>query len=220
MIYFMPICDADQMEEQYRAWIPRLPPARQEKIIRYRFVKDRWLCAAAYMLLLYALEEEFGITVSQTTLAISNTGKPYLSSHPHIHFSLSHCEAGVACGVSNTPIGVDIETIRKFDTNVINRVFSIAEKEILERAENPSLACTIMWTLKESWLKATGEGLSYPLRQLLIHEETSGQYCLRKDGFVAKTIVGVLPVPLSICLPTVFNTSDTVLINRIVPAML
>ena len=201
MIYFMPICELDQLEEQYLSWLPHLPPARQEKLLLYCFAKDRWLCAAAYMLLLHGLQEEYGLTEDQIVMEIADSGKPYLSSHPHIYFNLSHCDAGVACGISNAPIGIDVESVRKIDNRVANRVLSASEQEILAHSKNSTHTFTIMWTLKESWLKATGYGLSYALNQVSINETPLGCYYINKDGYTAKAMNVSLPIVGSACFP-------------------
>lgn len=201
MIYFMPICEADQMEAQYQNWLPHLPPARQEKLLRYRFVKNRWLCAAVYMLLLHGLQEEYGLTEDQIVIEIADSGKPYLSSHPHIYFNLSHCDGGVACGISNGPIGVDVESMRKIDNRVANRVFSVSEQEILAHSKNPTHTFIAMWTLKESWLKATEYGLSYALNQVNVNENPLGCYYIDKDGYTARALNVSLPVVGSVCSP-------------------
>lgn len=211
MIYFMPICDTDQMESQYQIWLPHLPAARQEKLMRYRFTKDRWLCAAAYMLLLHGLQEEYGLAEDQIVIEIADSGKPYLSSHPHIYFSLSHCDAGAACGIDNEPIGIDVESVRRIDTNVVKYFCSAAEQESLRYAASPALAFTTMWTLKESWLKATGYGLSYPLTQLHICEDTPNCYSLDKDGYAATSFSLGVSTVIAVCLPrNSFQTTITV----------
>ena len=186
MIYFMPICELDQLEDQYLSWMPHLPPARREKLLRYRFAKDRWLCAAAYMLLLHGLQEEYGLTEDQIVMEIADSGKPYLSSHPHIYFNLSHCDAGAVCGISNVPIGIDVESVRRIDDRVVNRVLSASEQEILAHSKNPTLTFTTMWTLKESWVKYAGCGLVYPLKKLSIQTKADGNYFVHKKESVAE----------------------------------
>lgn len=199
MIYFMPICDASQMERQYQAWLPCLPSERKEKLLRYRFAKDRWLCAAAYMLLLHGLQEEYGLAADQMIMDIADSGKPYLSSHPHIHFSLSHCDAGAACAISTAPVGIDAETIREIDDHVVRHAFSLDEQAMMARAENPSRTGITMWTLKESWLKAVGCGLNYPMNQVAVTERSHGCYCVCKADYTAKTVYSSNSVVVSVC---------------------
>lgn len=153
------------------------------------------------MLLLHGLLEEYGLTQDEIVMEIADSGKPYLASHPHIHFNFSHCDTGVACGISNVPIGIDIESVRKIDPYVVKCLCSAAEQETLRYAASPTLAFTAMWTLKESWLKATGYGLPYPLTQLHICEDIPNCYSLDKDGFTATSFSLEASTVIAVCLP-------------------
>lgn len=199
MIYFMPICEADQLEEQYWSWLPHLPPSRQEKLLRYRFSKDRWLCAAAYMLLLYGLQKEYGISENGIVMECAESGKPYLSSHSHIYFSFSHCDVGVACGISTFPIGVDVESMQEIDNYVVKRVLSVNEQNILTQSVNPMLTFTAIWTLKESWVKATGCGLSYSLIDVRVNISTEGDLYIYQNEYEARLLQQQSSFCLSAC---------------------
>lgn len=199
MIYFMPICEAAQLEEQYQNWLPHLPPSRQEKLLRYRFAKDRWLCAAAYMLLLHGLQEEYGLAEDQIVMEIADSGKPYLSSHPHIYFNLSHCDAGVACGISNAPIGIDVESVRKIDNCVMKRVLLVNEQEVLSKSFNPMYAFSVIWTLKESWVKAIGYGLEFSLDKVVVDIAANGSMYIHQNGYEAWPLEQQSSCCISVC---------------------
>jgi phosphopantetheine--protein transferase-like protein len=68
----------------------------------------------------------------------------------------------------HNPLGVDIERVRPFRPAMARRHFSpreLARLEALPSAER-DLFCWRLWTLKESYGKANGIGLGYPLNQL------------------------------------------------------
>lgn len=218
MIYFMPICEADQMEEQYQVWLPHLPPVRREKLLRYRFVKDRWLCATAYMLLLHTLQHEYGINENQVRMEVEKNGKPYLASHPYIFFNLSHCDSGVVCGISSNPIGVDIEVIRDIDSRVTKRVCNTAEQNILAHAGNPAYTFTSMWTLKESYLKAIGCGLSScSLTNISVSMSTDRDLYISQNGYDAYVLDHQCPCCISICEKTEAPIQN--LLHKVKPEM-
>ncbi len=100
-------------------------------------------------------------------------GKPRVSAPagaPQMYFNLSHTNGLVACVVADTPlIGVDVEEIKSIDDflQVAQRHFAPQEVYALQRAP-PAEQCHIffrLWTLKESYLKARGLGLTLPLDQ-------------------------------------------------------
>jgi len=91
-------------------------------------------------------------------------GKPSLADE-NLHINLSHAKSAVAVGFSENPIGVDVEFIRKtYPKIVCKRVFTPAEIEQIENSDNPTLAFFKFWTLKESFVKCLGLGLTFPLK--------------------------------------------------------
>lgn len=108
------------------------------------------------------------------TFGAGKYGKPHLT-HPNlapgsIHFNLSHTDdLAIACISFGNMVGIDIEsTLGAPPMEVMRDHFTSDEISEL-------MACPLdarfdrfwsVWTLKESCIKATGEGLSTPLNQL------------------------------------------------------
>jgi 4'-phosphopantetheinyl transferase len=97
--------------------------------------------------------------------------KPALSSgfsNKGVTFNMSHSHGTALYGVAlGREIGVDIEKIRQ-DMSIIDlakRFFSSREFEELMSlpAEDQTLGFFNCWTRKEAYLKATGQGLKFPL---------------------------------------------------------
>jgi 4'-phosphopantetheinyl transferase len=72
-----------------------------------------------------------------------------------------------ACAFSQAPVGMDIEKIRPFRDLLISRILTPQEQEFLEaksKTQNSRQEWFFrFWTLKESYIKYTGQGLSMPL---------------------------------------------------------
>jgi len=100
--------------------------------------------------------------------AYSPTGKPALAgtfANAGLQFNLSHSENLALFAVTRAgPVGVDIERVRRlrdFDL-LVSRFFSPRERAaflLLPEEQKPD-AFFRLWTRKEAWLKATGEGLA------------------------------------------------------------
>ncbi len=91
-------------------------------------------------------------------------GRPELIDTGRISFSLSHTDDLVACAVSGSGIvGMDVEPDRgRADSHAIaERFFTPAEARTVR--EQGDGAFVRLWTLKEAFVKATGEGLRRPL---------------------------------------------------------
>lgn len=139
---------------------------RRAYALRYRRESDRRQCVAAWLLLREALRREFGIT-EPPLLRYDDRGKPRLAHYPAIHFNLSHCSAAAACAVSDAPVGIDIETIQPIDDDLLAHTMSAAEREAIAAAPSAAVEFTRLWTMKESLLKLTGEGLRDDMRDVL-----------------------------------------------------
>jgi len=96
-------------------------------------------------------------------------GKPYLKdSSVSLEFNLSHANDMIVCAVTKSfPLGIDVEyTKRNSDTyKLAPRYFSATEIEALQQFEHAQQPWHFYdyWTLKESYIKACGDGLAIPL---------------------------------------------------------
>ena len=147
----------------FREALFRLPwPEKRERIVRYRQEDDRLRGLAAWTLAAEMLRAE---GVRDLHLEHTQAGKPYLRYYTDLHFNLSHSGETVLCALSSAPVGCDVQTLGPARPELAARFFHLAEREYLASlAEKEAAeAFTRLWTLKESYLKAGGEGLSRPL---------------------------------------------------------
>ncbi|MDE2430644.1 MAG: 4'-phosphopantetheinyl transferase superfamily protein [Burkholderiales bacterium] len=119
------------------------------------------------------------IPVSEIAVALESTGKPFLRcvSEDNIHLpfiSIAHAGETIVFAINeHTPIGVDVELLR---TDVdIDDLMQLAFDAIEIQAVNDFDAhCRLrkfyeFWTLKEAFLKATGEGLLTEPNTIVFH---------------------------------------------------
>lgn len=130
---------------------------RREKVMRFRFGKDRRLCLGAGLLAAFMLRRA---GAEDLRLVFSEHEKPSLAAYPDLHFNLSHSGTLAVCAVSDRPLGVDTEVLTAYNPDVAALCFQPREIAWLERQPNRGLAFTRLWTRKESWLKYLGTGLS------------------------------------------------------------
>lgn len=93
---------------------------------------------------------------------ISERGKPYFEFGSPC-FSLSHSGKYALCAASETEIGADIEAPRENSAALAERFFTENEAAKVRRAEEPDEEFCRLWVIKESYIKATGEGFACPL---------------------------------------------------------
>lgn len=140
-------------------------------------------------LLKVGLQREYALFLPELAIGQGKYGKPYLEKYPEIHFNISHCDGLVVCAIHNQPIGVDAERIRPYSERLPGRVLSEAEQAVLEEraADGKPELFFRYWTLKESYIKATGTGLSVPLNEITGSQAgyTYYQTCLEDTYIIA-----------------------------------
>lgn len=136
-------------------------------------------------LLQRGLLEIFGIAEGGT-IETGVHGKPFLKDHPGIHFNISHTKGLVVCGLGDEEIGIDVERIRPFQENILKKVLSPKELIHLEslRPNQRAEYFFRIWTLKESYGKAVGCGLTKPLTEVSFELTGDSQAVCSEPGFL------------------------------------
>ena len=131
----------------------------------------------------------YGLQERSVEYDIGQWGKPALKYHPEICFSLSHSGDYAICTIGDRPVGNDIEHVREGRLKVANRFFAEEELAWLYEAETEEERTGRMfrlWTMKESFLKVIGRGMSLSLKDFVIRmDEESGRARVR-HSFDAK----------------------------------
>ena len=148
-----------------------LSQERQEKIKARRFEKDKLQVLGAGILLDMGLKE-YGLREKDAAIVYGDNQKPYLKDYPVIHFNLSHSGTMAMAVFSDREAGCDVEQVREARMGVARRYFTQAEQTALESQPTQEAKNQLffqIWTLKESYLKATGEGMRLPLKSFSVH---------------------------------------------------
>lgn len=138
---------------------------RRNRVDKYLNDNDKKLSLCSGMLLKYALDK---LDVKDYELIYNEYGKPYLVGNRY-YFNISHSKDYAICVVSDDEIGCDIEYIRDFNMKIPQRYFSNEEYEdILIDSSRSKDKFYRYWTLKESFIKNVGLGLSLSLNSFRI----------------------------------------------------
>lgn len=149
---------------------PLLDASEQAQAGRFHLAADRDAHIAAHALLRTMLCRATGIAPGEWRFQTGENGKPVLlptQAPPDLHFSLSHTRGLVACAVGHPyPLGVDVEAwTMPAPMEIAHRYFASTEAHLIAQQADAERSSTFyrIWTLKEAYLKATGQGLSTPL---------------------------------------------------------
>ncbi|WP_203076426.1 4'-phosphopantetheinyl transferase family protein [Falsiroseomonas ponticola] len=153
------------------AWHAALEPAEQARAARFVSDLDRHAYIAAHALARRMLAEAGGLAPDTWRFVEGPAGKPEVAPKhgmPWLRFNISHTRNLVACAVArDDDVGLDVEdlTRREAGEGIAERFFAPSEAAMiaaLPRAERHEAFLRI-WTLKEAFVKATGEGIAMGL---------------------------------------------------------
>jgi 4'-phosphopantetheinyl transferase len=139
-----------------------LSEEEQLRAKRYRYPKDYNQFVVARGLLRRLLGKYLGLDPSAVAFTYGSHGKPMVAG---LEFNLAHSGGWVLFGIaSDRAVGVDIERMQAMETDLdrlSSRTFTKAEAQVVKNLAEPLKSRTFfrIWTCKEAYLKATGEGL-------------------------------------------------------------
>ncbi|NML64818.1 4'-phosphopantetheinyl transferase superfamily protein [Hymenobacter sp. RP-2-7] len=138
-----------------------LPPPELARAGRYLQAADRQRFLVVRAALRVLLGHLTGQLAAAVEFAQSATHKPQLRGNAQLHFSVSHTRRWALLAVATQPVGVDVEEISStFDfTSVLDFSCSAAERQVIARSPHPYQQFYQLWTRKEAFVKATGQGI-------------------------------------------------------------
>ena len=147
----------DHMEECTEAEVQRMLPLvseqRREQALKYKHTFGQYCCLKSWLMLMNELGNERMSELGEWKY--NEHGKPYWEDGPY--FSISHCKEGIAVAIGDQPVGIDIETIRNADAELIARTMNELESERVRELGDREF--TRLWTQKEAVVKAQGVGI-------------------------------------------------------------
>jgi 4'-phosphopantetheinyl transferase len=180
------IIGTNRLGEAFAELVELLPPVRRQKAESYKKEEDKCMSLAAYFLLLYGLERKRH-KYTDLSPSYNSWGKPYFTRSCGVHFNLSHSGCAVACALSEDAVGVDIQGILRIKDSVLKKVCSDEERWRIKVSINPEIDFTRLWTMKESYLKAVGKGITEPLAGVNFMDDSKTD--AYRDGYFLSTCI-------------------------------
>ena len=137
-------------------------PERMRKAYRYRRDEDRLMCIGAGLLISCIAG------IAEGNIRISAKGKPY--DEKGRFFSVSHSDGCAAVAFRDCETGIDIERIAPDNLKLAPFVFTKNELSWIEC--DPLLRFHLLWSVKESIMKATGLGMELEPASFEVSPET------------------------------------------------
>ncbi len=158
------VCRVPVAENQRRvpALLALLTPPEQQRARRYHAEADyqRFVVGRAALRLL--LGAGLGLPPTALCFAAGGNHKPILATAPELHYNVSHSGNWVLIALAPVALGIDVEKINPSFPfqELVDHSFGEHEKTFLARQAVPLAAFYQLWTRKEAFVKATGQGIN------------------------------------------------------------
>lgn len=145
-----------------------LTPDEEDRRKRFHFKKDRYYDLVTRVFVRSLLSQYVNIPPQNLKIIRDERNKPeFIDSPLPLRFNISHTAGCIVCAVNLfNDIGVDVENIaREVDSfSIASHYYSSDENRLLDvlPLEKRSVKFFEIWTLKESYVKACGAGLTIP----------------------------------------------------------
>ena len=149
-----------------------LAPVERRQQQRFHFERDRHRYLLTRALVRTVLSKYADVTPTDWTFTVNAYGRPAIAAEhvdaSGLEFNLSHTDGLVVLGVTRqTILGIDVENAhtRPVDIGIAEQYFAAEEVAALRALPKSEQSRRFFeyWTLKESYIKARGIGLSVPL---------------------------------------------------------
>lgn len=168
--------DLEGNERFQDSFLKLLSPDEKNRARKFRFDKDRRNFIVARGILRSLIGQYLAINPEEVSFQYNEFGKPGIANNNTLLFNISHSHNIALFAFTNKyNVGVDVEFLNPnievkdiatnfFSTNEIMKLLALPEKQ-------QALGFFNCWTRKEAFIKAVGEGLSFPLDQFEVSLE-------------------------------------------------
>ena len=150
------------------SFLKLLTPDEKNRAQKFHFAKDKRNFIAARGILRFLIGKYLEMNPAEISFQYSQFGKPSIASNNSLKFNISHSQnIALFAFTKKLNIGIDVEFVNpKIEAKDIAANF-FSTNEVLNLLALPEELQTLgffnCWTRKEAFIKAVGEGLSFPL---------------------------------------------------------
>lgn len=174
--------DWSPSEDVYRNLVARLDPDSQSRIAKFHFRHDALRFLAGRLL----VQRRFG----SSPLSYESGGKPFIAG-VNCHFNISHDQDIVMLLSGESAVGVDVMRIDRDEPDLAEVIQEhLAPAELAASSDLSTMMRR--WTVKEAFVKRSGQGLATPLKSVVALgsltssgcSTCSGALCVSQPGHV------------------------------------
>ena len=131
------------------------------KINTYLKIEDRQRAFIEILLMKYLINKVFNVKIEDIVIDYNKFGKPYLKNNLNYKFNISHSNELIVIGMDfENEIGIDVEFKKNINLDSYIKILKSNEIMKLNTREDKLDGFYEIWTIKESFFKEEGRGLS------------------------------------------------------------
>lgn len=191
---------------KFQRYLEQMPPDIQQKIRHYKNWEDAHTSLVGKILLIQGLQDIGLSKIDLSVLRYNQYDRPFIPGS--IDFNISHSDTLVSCAINTSgSIGIDVERIKPINKADFYDCWTPRETmEIYRDPKNHEIFYSY-WTKKEAVVKAIGNGLNIPLKNIEINTDhavvTNHGNWYFKEISLCKEYVSHIVTKEPYCLPVV-----------------
>jgi 4'-phosphopantetheinyl transferase len=163
-------------------------PGKKERLLRFYRMEDKLRGLFGDLLIRDGIMQKTGLNNKDISFTTNDYGKPFLKDRDDVQFNISHSGTWVVGVIDHQPVGIDVEQVQEIDLDISKNYFSADEHEDLMQKPDKFDYFFTLWSLKESYIKIIGKGLSHPLNAFSIKFINPGEIVIKvKEQQVKET---------------------------------
>ena len=180
-VFAIKLDEDDIFESRKKKLLSYLPKESSDGVLRHKTVKGAQRSLLGELISRKIISKKTNSRCQEIHFLKTTKGKPYLENSS-IHFNLTHSGEWVVLAIADIDVGIDVEKFRQVNYRIAIRFFSKEENELLEQLEGTEKLKLFFdfWTLKESYLKLLGTGLTKSLSSFSVIKNNNN-FTLKED---------------------------------------
>ncbi len=155
-------------EKKKMLLLANISPETRKRIERFRLEDDKLRCLYGESIVRMKSSKLLGIPQNEIEISRTYYGKPYIRNEQALSYNLSHSGDWIICAFGLSDVGVDIEQMVSDNEEIVRGFFTPQEIRWWNNSNDKIYSFYQLWTMKESFVKYNGMGLSLSFDQFSV----------------------------------------------------
>lgn len=165
---------------------------KKNRINKYVFEKDKVQAILSELIIRVLYCEKNNVSNNTIVFKCNEFGKPFIENYNKFYFNISHSNDVIVAVIDNEDIGIDVELIQNLSDDLAKFFCTDNEYKLVlkEDRDHRGKLITLIWSLKEAYLKFLGTGMSKNFKSfdVINKENIDSDICLYNQQYKDYTL--------------------------------